>query len=88
MNQHPHDYALSLGPCADYEFDLVEMREGTLEPDRTGTVRRHMAQCAWCRAYAAALDQLDAALAEALPRPALSPDFDSRLRPSMPKPTG
>ena len=24
MNQHPHDYALSLGPCADYEFDLVE----------------------------------------------------------------
>jgi anti-sigma factor RsiW len=75
-----NDIALALGPCADYEFDLVEIREGTLEPDRAGTVQRHMAQCARCRAYAATLDQLDASLADALPRPALSPDFDTRLR--------
>ena len=34
-----NEIALALGPCADYEFDLVEMREGTLEPDRAGTAR-------------------------------------------------
>ena len=77
--QH-HDIALSLGPCADYEFDLVELQEGSLEPGRAGVVRQHMAHCARCRAYASALGALDAALAGALPRPALSPDFDARLR--------
>jgi anti-sigma factor RsiW len=80
MNQHPHDYALSLGPCPDYEFDLVELLEGSLEAGRAGTVQRHMAQCSRCRAYALALGTLDAALADALPRPALSPGFDARLR--------
>lgn len=80
MNQHPHDYALSLGPCPDYEFDLVELREGSLEPGRTGTVQQHMALCSRCRAYALALGELDAALAGTLPRPALSPGFDARLR--------
>jgi anti-sigma factor RsiW len=75
-----NDIALALGPCADYEFDLVELREGSLAAGRAGTVRHHLAQCARCRAYAAALDELDAALAAALPRPALSPDFDARLR--------
>ena len=80
MNQHPHDYALSLGPCPDYEFDLVELREGSLEAGRASTVQRHMAQCSRCRAYALALGTLDAALAAALPRPALSPGFDARLQ--------
>jgi len=80
MNQHPHDYALSLGPCPDYEFDLVELQEGSLELGRVGAVQHHMAQCSRCRAYALALGALDAALADALPRPALSPDFDARLQ--------
>ena len=75
-----NEIALALGPCADYEFDLVELHEGSLEPGRAGTVRHHMVQCARCSAYAAALDELDAALAAALPRPALSPGFDARLR--------
>ena len=75
-----NEIALALGPCADYEFDLVEMSEGSLEPGRAGTVRHHVAQCARCRAYATTLDELDTALAAALPRPALSPDFNARLR--------
>jgi len=75
-----NEIALALGPCADYEFDLVELHEGSLEPGRDGTVRRHLAQCARCRAYAATLDELDAALGAALPGPALSPGFDARLR--------
>jgi anti-sigma factor RsiW len=80
MNQHPHDYALSLGPCPDYEFELVELHEGSLDAGRAGAVQHHMAQCSRCRAYALALGAFDAALADALPRPALSPGFDARLR--------
>jgi anti-sigma factor RsiW len=75
-----NEIALALGPCADHEFDLVDLLEGALEPGRAGTVRQHVAQCPRCRAYASALGELDAALADALPRPALSPDFDARLR--------
>jgi anti-sigma factor RsiW len=80
MNQHPHPQAHAAGPCADYEFDLVDLLENALEPGRAATVRRHMAQCPRCRAHALALGELDAALADALPRPALSADFDARLR--------
>ena len=80
MNQNPHDYALSLGPCPDYEFDLVELQEGSLEAGRAGAVQYHLAQCSRCRAYTLALGELDAALAATLPRPALSPDFDARLQ--------
>ena len=32
MKQHPHDYALSLGPCPNYEFDLVDL----FDPDIPG----------------------------------------------------
>jgi anti-sigma factor RsiW len=80
MNQHPHDYALALGPCPDYEFDLVELHEGSLDAGRAGAVQHHVAQCSRCSAYARALGALDAALADALPHPALSPGFDARLR--------
>jgi anti-sigma factor RsiW len=80
MNQHPHDYALSLGPCPDYEFELIELQEGSLEPGRADTVRHHLAQCSRCRAYALAFGELDAVLAGTLPRFALSPEFDARLR--------
>jgi anti-sigma factor RsiW len=80
MNQHPQQHAHAPGPCADFEFDLVDLLEDALEPGRADTVRKHLAQCPRCRAHAAALDELDAALADALPRPALSPGFDARLR--------
>jgi anti-sigma factor RsiW len=80
MNQHPHKPAHAPGPCADYEFDLVDLLDGALESGRADTVRQHMAQCPRCRAYALALGEVDAALADALPRPALSPGFDARLR--------
>ncbi len=75
-----NDIALSLGPCADYEFDLVELFEGSLEAGRATLVRQHMERCTRCRAYTSALGALDAALAGALPRPALSTEFDAHLR--------
>jgi anti-sigma factor RsiW len=79
MNQSIHEHALSLGPCAEHEFDLVEQSEGALAPDAAALLQQHLAHCARCRAYAAELAQLDATLASALPRPELSPDFDARL---------
>jgi anti-sigma factor RsiW len=79
MNQSIHEHALSLGPCAEYEFDLFEQSEGTLEPEPAARLQQHLAHCARCRAYAAELVQLDTTLAAALPRPELSSDFDARL---------
>jgi anti-sigma factor RsiW len=75
-----NDIALALGPCADHEFDLVELHEGSLEPEVAGRLQRHLDHCARCRNYLAAFGDFDASLAAALPRPALSPDFDARLQ--------
>jgi hypothetical protein len=69
-----------IGPCADYEHDLVELHDDTLAPDRVQVVRLHVAQCARCRDWAQAFASLDARLATDLPRPELSADFDARLR--------
>jgi predicted anti-sigma-YlaC factor YlaD len=68
------------GPCADYEHDLVELLDGTLEAERCPIVRRHVETCGRCRAWQAEFAALDARLAAALPRPALSADFERRLR--------
>lgn len=69
-----------IGPCADYEHELVELSDGELSPERARIVRLHMQQCLRCRSWAAEFAALDARLAAELPRPALSPDFESRLR--------
>lgn len=79
MNMHTHDFALSHGPCEAYEFELVERSEGTLEPAQAAALEQHLARCGRCRAYAAALAELDAALAGTIERPALSAEFDARL---------
>jgi anti-sigma factor RsiW len=79
MNTTSHELALSLGPCADHEYDLIERSEGGLDPARAGILQQHMERCARCRAYAAALEELDLSLAAALPRPQLSPEFSAGL---------
>jgi anti-sigma factor RsiW len=79
MNRIDADMALALGPCADYEFDLVELSEHTLAPDRVRQLQDHVAHCARCRAYLAELSALDVALATTLPAPQLPADFDARL---------
>jgi anti-sigma factor RsiW len=68
------------GPCADYEHDLVDLHDGALASERASAVRRHVEQCARCRAWQAEFAALDARLAAGLPRPALSPGFDSALQ--------
>lgn len=77
---HSNDYTLALGPCADHEFDLVELADGSLEPGRALRLRQHMEHCARCSNYAAAIGRLDASLAAGLQRPQLSPGFDARLQ--------
>jgi anti-sigma factor RsiW len=79
MNHIDADIALALGPCADYEFDLVELSERALVPDRIPLVQAHLAQCPRCHAYFAELTALDEALAATLPTPELSSGFDARL---------
>jgi anti-sigma factor RsiW len=80
MNNHHHQHGHVPGPCAEFEFDLVDLLDGALEPGRAETVRKHMTQCPRCRAHAHSLSEIDAALADALPRPVLSTGFDARLR--------
>lgn len=69
-----------IGPCADYEHDLVELHDGALAPERARSVRLHIEHCARCRAWAGEFAALDARLAAALPQPQLSPAFDAQLQ--------
>lgn len=69
-----------IGPCADYEHDIVDLQDGELPAARVRVVSAHLDGCARCRDWAAELAALDTRLASALPRPALSPQFDARLR--------
>ena len=80
MNQTSHDHALSLGPCTDHEFELVELHAGELEAERSLALRQHAEHCPRCRAYLAALVELDFALARAVPGAVPSPDFAARLQ--------
>lgn len=72
--------SMHMGPCADYEHEIVELAESTLTPEKARVVRIHVASCARCRAWQTALADLDAGLGQALPRPALSADFGARLQ--------
>jgi hypothetical protein len=68
------------GPCAGYEFEIVELHEGSLGPEQAGRVRAHVEGCARCRDWQAKYAALDAALARELPRPELSADFSAKLQ--------
>jgi len=69
-----------IGPCADYEHDLVDLHDGTLAPDRARVVRRHLDTCPRCRDWQAEFAILETRLAAELPRPELSPTFDAKLQ--------
>jgi len=69
-----------IGPCAEYEHEIVELQEGALPPGRAEAVRSHLGHCSRCSDWAMAFAALDARLMVELPVPALSPGFDARLR--------
>ena len=68
-----------IGPCADYEHDLVELHDGALPAERARAVRLHVDHCARCREWSRAFAALDVQLAAELPQPRLSAEFDARL---------
>jgi anti-sigma factor RsiW len=70
----------SLGPCDEYEFDLVEWIDGALLPERAEKVRGHLEGCARCRAFEHRMRAIDTSLEAAVPRVQLSADFDARLQ--------
>ncbi len=68
------------GPCAGYEFEIVELHEGALGPEEAQRVRRHVEACACCRDWQARYASLDSTLAREQPRPVLPADFGAKLR--------
>ena len=69
-----------IGPCAEYEHEIVDLQDGELPAGRARVVSAHLESCGRCRDWAGELAALDAQLSAALPRPALSSEFDVRLR--------
>jgi anti-sigma factor RsiW len=70
----------ALGPCEEFESDLVEFVDGALDPAQRAKVQRHLDGCPRCRAFAQDFGTVHASLAQALPRVELSADFDARLQ--------
>jgi hypothetical protein len=68
------------GPCAGYEFEIVELHEGVLGPEEAQRVGRHVEACACCRDWQTRYALLDAALAREMPFPVLPEDFGAKLR--------
>jgi anti-sigma factor RsiW len=68
-----------LGPCEEFELDIVEWIDGVLAGERAGAVRRHLDGCARCRSFERSMRAVDDSLSSALPRAQLSADFDARL---------
>jgi len=77
-----------LGPCEEYAFDIVELVDGALPPERARAVHLHMLDCLPCRQWHHEVAAVDATLASGLPRPALSPAFTDNLYSRMQALTG
>jgi anti-sigma factor RsiW len=67
------------GACEDYEFDVAELVDGTLAPEKARVVSLHLAGCARCRRWRDEYSSIDARLARALPPPRLPAEFEWRL---------
>ena len=68
------------GACEDYEFDVAELADGALAPEKARIVRLHLAGCTRCRRWRDEYAALDARLTRvALPQPRLPADFEWKL---------
>lgn len=66
--------------CEEIENEILDCQENRLSPARREEVETHLAGCASCRTFARRLQQLDVKLSGRIKIPALSADFDRRLR--------
>ena len=67
------------GPCDDYEFEIAELLDGALAPERARIVSLHLTSCVRCRAWRDRYAAVDRQLSAAIVAPPLSADFASRL---------
>jgi anti-sigma factor RsiW len=77
MNNDPA--CAAMGPCEEYEFDLMELVDGPLAPERAEQVRQHLHACSRCRAFRSEFAAISDSLATGTPRAELSGDFEQRL---------
>jgi anti-sigma factor RsiW len=72
------------GPCEDYEFEVADLVDGTLAPEKARIVRLHVAACVRCRRwrdeYAAVDRRLAGVLSQAHADLRLPADFEWKLR--------
>ena len=67
------------GPCDDYEFEIAELLDGALAPERARIVSLHLTSCVRCRAWRDRYAAVDRQLSETIVAPPLPADFASRL---------
>jgi hypothetical protein len=68
------------GPCADYEFEIAELLDGALPPERARIVSLHLTSCVRCRMWRDRYAAIDRQLAGSIVAPALAGDLASRVR--------
>jgi anti-sigma factor RsiW len=66
--------------CQEIENRILDYQENQLSPAQREEVETHLAGCAGCRVFARQLQQIDEALSASVMVPALSANFDRRLR--------
>ena len=66
--------------CEEIENRILDYQENQLSAAQRAEVEIHLAGCPACREFARQLQQLDAALSARIKIPALSANFDRRLR--------
>jgi anti-sigma factor RsiW len=66
--------------CEEIKNRILDYEDNQLPPAQRQEVEIHLASCAACGSFARQLQQLDAALSSGVKVPALSADFDRRLR--------
>lgn len=69
----------AMSACEDYEFDVAELVDDTLAPEKARVVSLHLAGCARCRRWRHEYSAMDARLAHALQAPRLPADFEWTL---------
>src|SRR5271168_2553546 len=66
--------------CEEIENRILDYQENQLPPAQRQEIEAHLATCPGCRTFGRQLQQLDGALSAGVKVPAISVDFDRRLR--------
>jgi anti-sigma factor RsiW len=66
--------------CEEIEDRILDYEDNQLSLPQRAEVEAHLAACPACRSFTRQLQQLDATLSAGVRVPALSPEFDRRLR--------